>query len=67
MWWANGNDLALIEAMRKFAREQDGGFSGDTHRALNSSLIGTARSIGMSENDIREAFDSDRCLTIYEP
>jgi hypothetical protein len=66
-WWSNGNDLALMEAARRHARERDGGFSGPTHEALNSHLIGLARVIGMSENAIREAFASDRCLTIYEP
>jgi hypothetical protein len=66
-WWAEGNTLALVDAMRKYVREQDGGFSGDTHEHMNSGIIGIARAIGMAEEDIREAFDSDRNLTIYEP
>lgn len=66
-WWDNGNDLALIDAMRRRAREFDGGFTGVAHSTLNSSLIGAARQLGMTEADIREAFNSDRGLTIYEP
>jgi hypothetical protein len=34
---------------------------------MNSGLIGTARSMGMSEDAIREAFESDDMLTIYAP
>lgn len=66
-WWDSGNDLALVEAMRKFARQEDGDFHGETHSRLNSHLIGAARALGMFEDDIRDAFDSDRSLTIYEP
>lgn len=66
-WWDSGNDLALVKAMRKFAREQDGDWTGEIHSALNSGLIGVARQIGMNEDDIRDAFDSDSMLVIYEP
>jgi hypothetical protein len=66
-WWAEGNTLALFDAIRAEARKQDGGFSGEAHERLNSHLIGMARVIGLSEEDIREAFASDRNLTIYEP
>jgi hypothetical protein len=66
-WYADGNALALVEAMQKQARKEDGGFRGEAHTRLHSGLIGTARSIGVSEEDIRDAFESDRGLTIYEP
>jgi hypothetical protein len=66
-WWETGNDLALIDAMDKFVRDQDKGWSGHVRTKLNSHLIGAARAVGMSEDEIRAAFASDRCLTIYEP
>lgn len=66
-WWHNGNTLALADAIMDFCTEKDGGFSGELHATFNSSLIGAARLLGMSEDSIREAFASDRCLTIYEP
>lgn len=62
LWWSEGNDLALIEAMRNHARTAK-----VSQAILNSHLIGAARVIGMKEDDIRTAFESDRCLTIYEP
>lgn len=66
-WWESGNTLALIDAIAGHTRRVDGGFEGEAHARFNSGLIGAARAIGMSEEDIREAFESDRCLTVYEP
>lgn len=63
-WWSHGNTLALVEAMEKFAF---GKSEPDLEAALNGGLVGVARQIGMSEDDIRDAFESDRMLTIYEP
>lgn len=62
MWYMDGNDLALVEAIRQFVRN-----NAQADLNYTSGLIGTARQIGMSEDNIREALASDRCLTIYEP
>jgi hypothetical protein len=67
MWWEYGNTLALVEAMTRHARDTDNGWQGEANKSLNSHLVGSARAMGMSEDAIREAFASDRCLTIYEP
>lgn len=67
MWWDNGNDLALVEAIRSHVREQDGGFSGEAHTKFFSHLIGAARVAGMTDEQIQDAWCSDRNLTIYEP
>lgn len=66
-WWSNINELALIEAMRLRAREQDGGFKGEARSRMNSGLIGIARQLGLSDEEIQSAIESERMLTIYEP
>lgn len=66
-WWASGNTLALVDAIQRHAREADGGWRGVNHESMNSHLIGAARQIGLSEDEIRDAFESDRQLVVYEP
>lgn len=60
--WEDGNDLALVEAIRHHVRND-----AEMGHVYTSHLFGTARALGMTEEAIREAFDSDRMLTIYEP
>ena len=63
-WWEHGNTLALVEAMRRTAF---GKSDPALEARLNSGLVGVARQIGMTDDDIREAFHADRDLVIYEP
>jgi hypothetical protein len=55
------NDLALVDLLRKRAREED------REDVLILNLIHAGSVLGLTRDEINDALDSDRMLTIYEP
>lgn len=61
-WWDNGNDLALVQAIRDKTRGDS-----EAQTKFFSHLIGAARVAGLSDPEIHRIWQSDRWLVIYEP
>lgn len=61
-WWEQGNDLALVDAILKRVRDDAA-----EHGKFSSHLVGAARVVGLSQEEIEDALYSDRGLVIYEP
>ncbi len=59
-WWSEGNTVALFELMQFAAR--------DTNQVetFNSTMIGAARRMGISEEAIRSSFGSEESLVITQ-
>jgi hypothetical protein len=61
-WWEVGNDLALVDVIRKRIRGDK-----EAQAKFYSHLVGAGRVAGLTDEEIHDAFMSDRMLTIYEP
>jgi hypothetical protein len=59
--WQTGNTLALVDLIHRAT------WSNGQKPLFNSHLVGAARQLGIPEDEIADALDSDRMLTIYEP
>jgi len=59
-----GNSLALVDLIQRRVRESD---APNADTALNDRLVGCARYLGISDEDIKDALLSDQMLVIYEP